>query len=862
MKAMFYNYQRLSKLVGIIVILLTVFCSGSASAQTSSLASLNNGQLEYTPFAAEGQTNADNVIPDYSFAGYKRGGVALPDVPVVLTISPTGGDDLASIQNAINTVSAMPLDANGFRGAILLTAGEYQVSDELFIQASGVVLRGEGQGTNGTVLNANKQSKHDFIRVKGVGSGIDRDLESLQAITTPYVGIGATSFDVADASGFAIGDSIAVRRTPNQQWIDDLGTDQATMCPNAPEDCRGWDYNSDQQYHGGEGFHINHERIVTGITGNTITIDIPIVDAMETQYGGGEISKASVPGRIENVGIENLRIESFFANDTDENHGWSAILYERVVNSWVRKVTGQYFGYGLIEINRESNFNTIEDCAMVDHKSLISGSRRYSFAIFDGLGNLFQRLYTREGRHDFATQSRVTGPNVFLDCYSAISYNDIGPHQRWATGTLYDNISGREINVRDRNDLGSGHGWAGNSHTFWNLVINEASGLITVENPPGGKNFGIGNVSPNFIGNGKFESNNTPVLPRSLYLQQLEDRLGTEAVLNVTTEAQRDRTIYDQLNSWQGEGDPNVTPTSTITIDNTTTSTSVAEGTSGVIYDVDARLNDGEPDMNIVYSLSGLDAEEFRINAGSGGLLFVNVPDFSNPLDADSDNEYLVDVLVTAGGISETLQLMITVSASIISIDNTTYSVSVEEGATGVVYDVDARVNNGQPDENVVYKISGTDSDAFSIFPSSGELIFASTPDFNNPTDTDSNNEYLVYVSATASGVSDTVLLTITVIPITLSIEILEEGSRKSFIAYPNPATDLINVQFSSGHSGQGLLSIYDMGGSEVYNRTMTINEGTNDVQLSSRSIQLKQGVYFLSIYDGEKALNKRIVIQ
>ena len=53
-------------------------------------------------------------------------------------------------------------------------------------------------------------------------------------------------------------------------------------------------------------------------------------------------------------------------------------------------------------------------------------------------------------------------------------------------------------------------------------------------------------------GDGYWESFGTPVLPRSLYLQQLEDRLGEQAVLNITTEEQRARSLWDKLASWEG----------------------------------------------------------------------------------------------------------------------------------------------------------------------------------------------------------------------------------------------------------------------------------------------------------------------
>jgi len=66
-------------------------------------------------------------IQDYSTAGYMGGTVPIPDVPIKATVSPIAGDDAANIQNAINTVAALPLDANGFRGAVYLNPGTYEV---------------------------------------------------------------------------------------------------------------------------------------------------------------------------------------------------------------------------------------------------------------------------------------------------------------------------------------------------------------------------------------------------------------------------------------------------------------------------------------------------------------------------------------------------------------------------------------------------------------------------------------------------------------------------------------------------------------------------------------------------------------
>ena len=58
-----------------------------------------------------------NRIMDFSSAGYRRGGVALPVLPAVTTLSPGTGDQTATIQAAIDAAAKGTPDANGFRGA-------------------------------------------------------------------------------------------------------------------------------------------------------------------------------------------------------------------------------------------------------------------------------------------------------------------------------------------------------------------------------------------------------------------------------------------------------------------------------------------------------------------------------------------------------------------------------------------------------------------------------------------------------------------------------------------------------------------------------------------------------------------------
>jgi len=523
--------------------LILFFCWANCSfgQYASELVYLDQGELTYVPFAMQGQLNPVNIIPDFSHAGYMGGGVSLPtNIAIEATVFPEEGEDARRIQDAIDLVEALTPDQNGFRGVVLIKSGHYSLESLLVIRKSGVILRGEGQGLNGTVLHSNPRIKHNVISIWGTGS-INKDPQSEQAITTDYVSVGSYSFEIDDASNFEVGDQIVITRTPNQAWIDELGMDQETLCAGA-SGCTGWTPSA---------YAIDHERSITALSGNTIFVNIPIVDVIENMYGGGSITKIETSRRISQCGIENMRIQSFYDGNLDEAHAWTAVRFKDAENCWVKAVTGQYLAYSTVNIE-SGNYITVQDCAYIDPKSQVEGGRRYSFAIQDGMANLFQRCYATNGRHDFITGSRVTGPNVFLDGLAQSARSDIGPHHRWATGTLFDNIRGGSIRVWNRGSSGTGHGWSGAQTMFWNL--SSYTGEFRVDSPQGSMNWGIGCIGTNQTGDGYWESWGTNIQPRSLYIQQLKDRLGINAVENVLIPEQQSEEIYDLLANWAGQG--------------------------------------------------------------------------------------------------------------------------------------------------------------------------------------------------------------------------------------------------------------------------------------------------------------------
>lgn len=516
-------------------------------AQNAPLASLDptTGKLFYGLYANIDSTDDANIIPDFSHAGYGGGGVALPaydSIPTLTTLSPQVGDDLARIQAALEDVAAQAPDARGIRGAVLLTAGLYELSDTLNFPASGVILRGEGQGPNGTILRATTtEIDADFIVAKGEGDG-ENPAEAaeprLTRIVSDYVSVGSTSIEVTSAAGYAIGDAIAIKRTPNETWLGSDGVDTAQF-----------DWSVSQ-------YDVSFQRTVTSIDGAAIGFDIPLVDTIETQYGGGEVYRIDLSERLSQIGIENLRLETRFETDiTRRDRGNFAIALTEVENSWIRDVTVRYFSKGF-NFRNGVHFVTAQNVAHIDPNFEVEGGNHYAFD-FDGGGlNLVQRCYSEFSRHAFTSGSRATGPNVFLDCFAKNSMNDSGPHQRWAVGTLFDNTRDTLIRVQNRGDSGTGHGWAGAQQMLWNGIYNE----ILLEAPPGAMNWAVGNIGVllegGFVDNmpsGIIESEGTEVLPRSLYLQQLEDRLGVAAIDNIAVPAQKTGPLYDALQSWAGD---------------------------------------------------------------------------------------------------------------------------------------------------------------------------------------------------------------------------------------------------------------------------------------------------------------------
>ncbi len=454
-----------------------------------------------------------DMIPDFSRVGYRWGDRAIPDVTVVETLTPPsdGGDASALIQQAIDRTQS---------GAILLKRGVYRISGTLRINRSGIVLRGEGEGEDGTLLVVAGTTKRDLVVIGGSGSRRVESNTEAYDILDDYVPAGRFWVRSPRAGEFRVGDNVVVYRPSTREWISDLKMDQ--IPPRA-------DGLPITQWEPGR-FDTYAERVITLIKGDTLHFENPVVMSLDRKYGGGRVLRYSYADRIEECGVENLRFDSDYTGPEDENHGWSAVAVKVAAHCWVRNVTSLHFGMGLVTMDQYAKNISVLDCTCLEPVSTLAGSRRYSFHISQGQLCLVKDCTSEDARHDYATGSLNCGPNVFTSCRAKRPHADIGPHHRWNTGTLYDCvISDGEICIQDRSNYGSGQGWAAGDNVLWNC----SGSTVIVQSPwVSAYNYSVGTIGRKNPGkfndpvrpDGVWLSPGSRVAPASLYDAQLELR--------------------------------------------------------------------------------------------------------------------------------------------------------------------------------------------------------------------------------------------------------------------------------------------------------------------------------------------------
>jgi hypothetical protein len=476
----------------------------------------------------ETDKNGDR-IPDFGAAGYRRGLAPLPDVAAALTLGPSGGDDTAAIQAALDEVAALPLDREGRRGALVLEPGEYTIAGTLRIAASGVVLRGAGDGGDpaaNTILRivGDTPAQREALIV-----GNDKDdrwkpeLPGTRSdVVSELVPVAADTLEVAEPGNFAVGDHVVIVHPCTDAWL--AAVDYGATASDAP-----WAEGSQP---------LVFKRQIVAIDGATLHLDAPLFNALDRALAQSYVYVHDRAGVVTEVGIEDLRIDIQTKGGTDEEHAWTAIALRGLEDAWVRRVTALHFGFSGVLIATGVQI-TVDDVRALDPVAQIVGGNMYNFNASGAQQALFTRCEARGGRHHYVSNGTSwTSGVVFHRSTSEGANAPSEGHRRWSMGLLYDNVVDKDpvddvvLGLHNRGDYGTGHGWASAHSVAWNYDLGGAAAII--QRPPTAQNYAIGGAglfsgtkppAPFDQPEGYIEGIGEPGLfPESLYEQQLAER--------------------------------------------------------------------------------------------------------------------------------------------------------------------------------------------------------------------------------------------------------------------------------------------------------------------------------------------------
>ncbi|MEN3323128.1 DUF6298 domain-containing protein [Mariniflexile soesokkakense] len=450
-----------------------------------------------------------NQIPDFSYAGYMASEKAIPYVDAKIFVPNQTKDATQKIQAAIDYVGNLKPNSAGIRGAVLLDKGTFKISGSLYIKSSGVVLRGSGNAENETILLGTGIEREAIIRVLGVDNKKHKDTLDFK---TPFTPLGTTKIQLKNTSKLKVSDEIIIQKPLTDKWIKALDMEEF----GGETGWIGWKTRD---------WDITWNRVITNINGNEVTINAPLTMALDDNYGTTSVITYIWQGRIENIGIENLVMQSTFdaSNLKDELHRWLGISMENVRNAWVRQVNFKHFAGGAVSVLKSAQQITVEDCMASEPISEIAAFRRHTFYT-EGQQTLFQRCYSENGYHDFAVGGfGTTGPNAFVQCESFMPYSNSGAIGSWATGVLFDvtYIDGEALSYNNREQAGRGAGWTAANSVIWETSASK----IDCYSPPTAQNWAFGVWGGIMVGNGQWKDVNNHITPRSLFYAQLENRL-------------------------------------------------------------------------------------------------------------------------------------------------------------------------------------------------------------------------------------------------------------------------------------------------------------------------------------------------
>ncbi len=408
--------HRLGNLGFKVLVCALLWASGAAASWRSSL----------YPAGWEPPTNSsfatDMLIQDFSYAGYHRGEVPVPEVagPVFDAVAtygadPTGTtDSTAAIQAAIDAAGA----AGG--GVVRLSAGTFLLSlpegksSVLRIRDNGVVLRGSGSEQT-FLLNTSTTNMREKVVVWICASPYE-DAPVYLAADLPNP---TFRLPLEDASSFAPGDMVWLRWDFTPDWVAEHGQEAYWNSTNGYPDATIY----------------QREIIAVDTNENWIETDIPTRYTVKTR---DHARVYKLHGRIKECGVENLLIGNLQHPGSDwdeEDYSVPGILAYAVHANWLFDVQRAYDCWisNVHSYQPDGNTSTchmlsngiriykscritVRDCSMKRPQYGGGGGNGYMYRLMTANDCLVENCLAEFSRHGFVVSHAGSTGDVFHRC--------------------------------------------------------------------------------------------------------------------------------------------------------------------------------------------------------------------------------------------------------------------------------------------------------------------------------------------------------------------------------------------------------------------------------------------------------------
>ena len=176
-------------------------------------------------------------------------------------------------------------------------------------------------------------------------------------------------------------------------------------------------------------------------------------------------------------------------------------------------------------------------------------------------------------------------------------------------------------------------------------------------------------------------------------------------------------------------------------------------------------------------------------------LSFRNPPDYEAPADADHRNDYLIRIKADDGPGGDdpgSLDLMVTlVNVNEPPAIMPTGNITRLENSTGTVADYSAADPEGVTD-TFTWSLSGDDADDFTLHEGTGFLTFSAPPDYDNPTDANGDNSYLLTIGVTDGDLPNLINVEVTVADVNEPPVVMRSnGGTGAFSIVENSGTEV-----------------------------------------------------------------------